>query len=72
MTIRRAGRNAAGERAAQREAAHPRGADDGGFTPDPEPDHPTTPVFARSPWAAVAVAAGVGFALAWLVGRRPR
>ena len=72
MTRRASGRNAASERTAQREADHQRWADDGGFTPDPEPDRPTTPVFARSPWVAVVVAAGVGFALAWLVGRRPR
>ena len=53
--------------AAQRESDHQRWADDGGFIPEPEAE---APLRARNPWAAVAVAAGLGFVLGWLGGRR--
>ena len=54
------------ERAAQKESDHQRWADDGGFIPDV----PEVPAVARTPWVAVAVAAGIGFALSWLSRRR--
>ncbi len=58
------------EAATQKESDHQRWADDGGFIPDPEAAGSTTPAAARNPWAAVAVAAGLGFVLGWLSGRR--
>jgi hypothetical protein len=58
--------------AAQRESDHHRWADDGGFIPEPEAARPVAAlkVVARNPWAAVGVAAGIGFVLGWLSGRR--
>ena len=52
--------------AAQKEADHQRWADDGGFTPD----HHVAEAAPRNPWVAIGIAAGVGFALGWLTGRR--
>jgi ElaB/YqjD/DUF883 family membrane-anchored ribosome-binding protein len=58
--------------ATQRESALQRWADDGGFIPEPEARRPVAApnVIARSPWAAIGVAVGVGFALGWLTGCR--
>jgi hypothetical protein len=51
-------------RAAQRESALQRWADDGGFIP--EPQHPVAPGTRRSPWRAIGIAAACGFAIGWL------
>jgi ElaB/YqjD/DUF883 family membrane-anchored ribosome-binding protein len=51
-------------RAAQRESAYNRWADDGGHTPDPEVTDAIG--FTRSPWLAVGVAAALGFAIGWM------
>lgn len=56
--------------AAQKESDHQRWADDGGPTPDPEPARARPGVPTRSPWAAVGIAAAVGFAVGWLTGHR--
>jgi hypothetical protein len=58
--------------AAQRESALQRWADDGGFIPEPEATRPVAAlnVMGRNPWAAIGIAAGIGFALGWLTGRR--
>ena len=59
-------------RAAQKESDHQRWADDGGFIPGPETARPVSALhaIARNPWAAVGIAAGIGFALGWLTGCR--
>jgi hypothetical protein len=58
--------------ATQRESALERWADDGGFIPEPEAPRPVAALNAvvRRPWVAVGIAAGIGFALGWLTGRR--
>ena len=57
---------------AQRESDHQRWADDGGLVPEPQPREarPQASYVARSPWAAVGIAAAFGFALGWLTCRR--
>ncbi|MDB5312153.1 MAG: hypothetical protein JWO38_6355 [Gemmataceae bacterium] len=61
-----------GADAAQMEKAYQRWADDGGLIPDLSmagPERPITAVL-RTPWAAIGVAVGLGFALGWITGRR--
>jgi ElaB/YqjD/DUF883 family membrane-anchored ribosome-binding protein len=51
-------------RTAQKETAHQRWADDGGFIPETET--PGALVRTHSPWRAIGIAAAVGFAIGWL------
>lgn len=58
--------------AAQRESDHDRWADDGGFIPEPAAARPEAGIEAlgRTPWAAFAAGAALGFAVGWLTARR--
>ena len=58
--------------AAQRESDHDWWASDGGFIPEPDAVRPEAGIEApaRTPWAAIAACAALGFAVGWLTGRR--
>jgi ElaB/YqjD/DUF883 family membrane-anchored ribosome-binding protein len=60
--------------AARREADLQRWADDGGFIPEAKANRPQAVLTAvvRNPWAAVGIAAGIGFVFGWLTGRSSR
>jgi hypothetical protein len=49
------------------ETARQRWADDGGFIPE---DETLAPVSVSRPWAAVGIAASIGFVVGWLTARR--
>ena len=55
------------QRERDQEADLQRWDDDGGFIPELVAEAPPR---ARSPWITVGVAAGLGFVLGWLTGRR--